>query len=116
MYPKKTFHNHRSAPRSSPSRPNTIGNNQRRRSYHQQMLDKYITLARNALSNGDRIDAELNFQYADHYFRLLNLDEEQPRPPSDVREPTEEVFPLPLTSSYGGASQENEIHEDMSSS
>ena len=36
-----------------------------------QMLEKYMGLARNALSSGDRIQAEYYFQHADHYSRII---------------------------------------------
>lgn len=37
----------------------------------QQCVEKYLTLARDATSLGDRISAENYYQYADHYHRLL---------------------------------------------
>ncbi|MGF1606458.1 MAG: DUF4167 domain-containing protein [Rhodothalassiaceae bacterium] len=37
-----------------------------------QLLEKYKTLARDALQAGDRIDAENYLQHADHYQRVLN--------------------------------------------
>lgn len=40
----------------------------------QQVLDKYLALARDAQSSGDRINAESFFQYAEHYYRVLNAD------------------------------------------
>ena len=40
----------------------------------QQVLDKYLGLARDAQSSGDRIAAESFFQFAEHYFRVLNAD------------------------------------------
>ena len=40
----------------------------------QQVLDKYLGLARDAQSSGDRIGAEFFFQFAEHYFRVLNAD------------------------------------------
>ena len=40
----------------------------------QQVLDKYLGLARDAQSSGDRISAESFFQFAEHYFRVLNAD------------------------------------------
>jgi hypothetical protein len=43
----------------------------------QQVLDKYLLLARDASSAGDRIMAESYFQFAEHYFRLLNTDEQR---------------------------------------
>ena len=44
----------------------------------QQVHEKYLSLARDAMSAGDRISAEGFFQYADHYFRLFTVD-----PPSN---------------------------------
>ena len=38
----------------------------------QQVLDKYLALARDAYSAGDRVAAEAYFQYADHYHRVVN--------------------------------------------
>ena len=40
----------------------------------QQVHEKYLSLARDAMSAGDRISAEGFFQYADHYFRLFTVD------------------------------------------
>lgn len=42
--------------------------------------DKYLNLAREAMSQGDRIEAENFLQHADHYFRVLStLQEEDAR-------------------------------------
>ena len=41
----------------------------------QQVLDKYLTLARDAQSSGDRVQAEAYLQYAEHYFRILSADQ-----------------------------------------
>jgi hypothetical protein len=38
----------------------------------QQVLDKYLALARDASAAGDRIAAEGYFQHAEHYHRILN--------------------------------------------
>ena len=50
----------------------------------QQVLDKYLQLARDAQSSGDRVKAEGYLQFAEHYYRVLNIDQEggerQPRP------------------------------------
>ncbi len=40
----------------------------------QQVLEKYLSLARDASSSGDRIAAESYLQHAEHYYRLLNTD------------------------------------------
>ena len=36
-----------------------------------QVFDKYQALAREAAASGDRIQAEAYWQYADHYFRMI---------------------------------------------
>lgn len=41
----------------------------------QQVLDKYLTLARDAQTSGDRVQAESYLQYAEHYYRVLNSDQ-----------------------------------------
>lgn len=41
-----------------------------------QVHEKYLTLARDANSVGDRIAAENYFQHAEHYFRIINTDSE----------------------------------------
>jgi len=38
----------------------------------QQVLDKYLAMARDAMSSGDRIAAEGYLQHAEHYYRILN--------------------------------------------
>ncbi|MTJ81552.1 MAG: DUF4167 domain-containing protein [Telmatospirillum sp.] len=37
-----------------------------------QVLEKYLAMARDASSQGDRIAAENYYQHAEHYFRLIN--------------------------------------------
>ncbi len=37
-----------------------------------QVLEKYLALARDASSQGDRIAAENYYQHAEHYFRQIN--------------------------------------------
>ena len=44
----------------------------RMRGNAQQLLDKYLTLGRDASSQGDRVLAENYFQHADHYYRVVN--------------------------------------------
>jgi hypothetical protein len=43
-----------------------------------QVYDKYMTLARDATASGDRIAAESYYQFAEHYFRIMN-DSTDPR-------------------------------------
>jgi hypothetical protein len=49
-----------------------------------QVFERYLALAREAQSSGDRIAAENFFQHAEHYFRVMNAQGEgfqgQPRP------------------------------------
>ena len=42
----------------------------------QQVCDKYLALARDATSTGDRIGAENMFQHAEHYSRVLAIAQE----------------------------------------
>ena len=44
-----------------------------------QVYEKYIALARDASSAGDRIGAETYYQHAEHYYRILNV-RSDPRP------------------------------------
>ena len=46
-------------------------------------LEKYISMAQDAHSNGDRIVAENFYQYAEHYQRLLNEDKSQANSSAD---------------------------------
>ena len=46
----------------------------------QQQLTKYLNLARDAASSGDRVLAEGYYQHADHYQRVLNTFRPQPQP------------------------------------
>ena len=50
------------------------GNDAKVRGSAQQVLDKYLALARDATSAGDRIAAEGFFQHAEHYYRVLHLE------------------------------------------
>ena len=40
----------------------------------QQVLEKYQALGRDASSAGDRISAEAYFQFAEHYYRVVNVE------------------------------------------
>jgi hypothetical protein len=39
-----------------------------------QVHEKYLQLARDASSSGDRVAAENYFQHAEHYFRIISAD------------------------------------------
>jgi hypothetical protein len=73
-----------------------------------QVFERYIALAREAGSSGDRIAAENLYQHAEHYFRMMNADGNgqgnqmvPPRPttPADTEmtqpEPEVEAAPQP---------------------
>lgn len=61
-----------------PNGPNTGGNDRgnridnRSRGNASQLFEKYKTLARDSQMQGDRVMSEYYFQFADHYFRVLN--------------------------------------------
>ena len=50
----------------------SVGPDLRIRGTSQQLFEKYLQLGRDATSSGDRVMAESYFQYAEHYFRILN--------------------------------------------
>lgn len=74
----------RSRGRGNPRRPHNGGNNPRNQVYESngpevrirgtvnQVLEKYLALARDASSSGDYVAAENFFQHAEHYFRILS--------------------------------------------
>lgn len=37
-----------------------------------QVMEKYLAMARDAASQGDRVSAENYYQHAEHYFRTIN--------------------------------------------
>lgn len=67
--------------RNQNSRGSGADNDGKIRGSAQQILDKYLTLARDATSSGDRIAAEGYFQHAEHYHRVLNPDGGRPNNP-----------------------------------
>lgn len=67
-----------SGKRNQNSKGSGADNDGKIRGSAQQVLDKYLTLARDATSSGDRIAAEGYYQHAEHYFRVLNQDGGRP--------------------------------------
>jgi Domain of unknown function (DUF4167) len=51
-----------------------------------QLHEKYLALARDAHSSGDRIAAENFYQHAEHFFRIINADGYMPRHEFDAFE------------------------------
>lgn len=70
-----------SGKRHSPSRSNFESNGPevKVRGSAQQVLDKYLILARDASSVGDRVLSEGYFQFAEHYYRVLHADDNAPQ-------------------------------------
>src|SRR6476620_8930694 len=68
----KQHHNHN--PNRPPNRNqifDSSGPDVRVRGNAHQVFDKYQALAREAAASGDRIMAEAYWQYADHYYRVI---------------------------------------------
>lgn len=53
------------------------------------IYDKYLTLARDQLSSGDRVTAENYLQHAEHYFRLMQAAQKAQGPRPDPNEQAE---------------------------
>jgi Domain of unknown function (DUF4167) len=81
-----------------PSRPHNSfdsnGPEGRVRGNAHQVYEKYVGMAREAMSAGDRVAAETYFQHAEHYFRIINSstdpqpdERRQPRPDGNGRPP-----------------------------
>tara|TARA_Y100001970_G_scaffold293819_1_gene443500 strand:+ start:10398 stop:10841 length:444 start_codon:yes stop_codon:yes gene_type:complete len=72
MYSKKngrmTFKSNR---RPNYKRNNNYGNKGRNKGNITQQYNKYLKLAKDSSSSGDRIQAEYYYQFTDHYFRLM---------------------------------------------
>jgi hypothetical protein len=43
-----------------------------------QVFERYVAMAREAVSSGDRIAAENFYQHAEHYFRIMNANGDNP--------------------------------------
>lgn len=57
---------------SRPSSYDSGGSEGRIRGNANQVYEKYVALARDAVQVGDRVAAETYFQYAEHYYRIVN--------------------------------------------
>jgi len=73
-----------------------------------QVLEKYLALARDAQSAGDRIAAENYFQHAEHYFRIINANGEangrpRPRPEGGEHQPQPPAASGPDTPATNGS-------------
>ena len=86
MIEKNKFRKKRSRPSSR--KPSTFkdlngSSSPKTRGSITRALEKYISMAQDAHSNGDRIVAENFFQYAEHYQRLLNEDKSKDNQSTD---------------------------------
>ena len=72
MYTKKntrvTFRSNR---RSNYKRNSFVNNKPRNKGNITQQYNKYLKLAKEASSSGDRIQSEYYYQFTDHYYRLI---------------------------------------------
>ena len=72
MYTKKNGRvSYRSSKRSNFKRNNTFINKSRNKGNVTQQYNKFLKLAKEASSSGDRIQSELYYQYTDHYYRVM---------------------------------------------
>ena len=72
MYTKKNGRvSYRSGKRSNFKRNNTFINKSRNKGNVTQQYNKFLKLAKEASSSGDRIQSELYYQYTDHYYRVM---------------------------------------------
>ena len=77
-----------------------------------QVNEKYLTLARDATSAGDRVGAESYYQFAEHYFRIMNDTTDPQRPSNDPQRVANEAQRTDVDSNseqpnrpYGGDEQ-----------
>jgi Domain of unknown function (DUF4167) len=68
-----------------------------------QVFERYVALAREAASAGDRVAAENLYQHAEHYFRVMNANGENP---AHMVRPTTPADPMPESESEGEAQAE----------
>ena len=72
MYTKKngrmTFKSNR---RPNFKRSNNYGSKSKNKGNVTQQYNKYLKLAKDTFSSGDRIQAEYYYQFTDHYYRLM---------------------------------------------
>jgi len=61
-----------------------------------QVHERYMNMARDAFQAGDRVASENFFQHADHYYRLINMNEDgSPRHPQHGQQPPAPGGPQP---------------------
>jgi uncharacterized protein DUF4167 len=96
----RSFQQQERAPQRNQSLDSNGPNTKIRGSAH-QIFERYVALAREAATSGDRIAAENFYQHAEHYFRIVNASRDgsqqgtSPRPttPADVELNSSETGP-----------------------
>jgi hypothetical protein len=68
-----------------------------------QVFERYVALAREAASAGDRVAAENLYQHAEHYFRVMNANGENP---AQMARPTTPADPMPDNEADGESATE----------
>lgn len=76
-----------------------------------QVLEKYLTLARDATLQGDRIAAENYYQHAEHYFRVISSQNQANGRPNDRPVPTPADDQLQLVGDMEGEDGEGHGEE-----
>jgi len=93
---------------SGPQRTQTFdsnGPNVKIRGNAYQVFERYIALAREAATSGDRIAAENLYQHAEHYFRIMNANGEG-GPHGAPRPTTPADFEMGRSEADGGETDE----------
>jgi Domain of unknown function (DUF4167) len=103
-------HHNNNRPRL-PNRQQTFdsnGPNVKIRGNAYQVFERYIALAREAQTGGDRVTAENLYQHAEHYFRIMNAQGE-----GQGGAPPRPMTPADMEMTGGDGEGENAEIEDM---
>ncbi len=76
-----------------------------------QVFERYVALAREAQSSGDRVAAENFYQHAEHYFRVMNANGDGQNNQLQPPRPT-----TPADTEMSGPEQEGEQESDQAES
>src|SRR5262249_51244593 len=87
------------------------GPNVKIRGSSHQIFERYVALAREASTSGDRVAAENLYQHAEHYFRVMNAAAEGHQPASAAYPRTDRrAYDLDVIEPQGG----DQTHQDSS--
>ena len=76
-------------------------------------LEKYISMAQDAHSNGDRIVAENFYQYAEHYQRLLNEDKSKEDNIKNTNNTVNEISDIKLSRTQRAINAKDERYNNV---